>query len=86
MSQDAANQVAVIGERPLVEAFGLAGAHVLAAESAAAVRAAWEALSDDVGLVVLTKAAAAALVASDGPEPDGLTPRLQTQRLVVVMG
>jgi vacuolar-type H+-ATPase subunit F/Vma7 len=53
--------VAVIGEEPLVRGFGLAGALVLPAADAPAARAAWAALPDDVAVVILTAAAAAAL-------------------------
>lgn len=53
--------VAVIGEDVLIQGYGLAGARVLAAEEADAVRAAWRSLTPDVGVVILTPAAASAL-------------------------
>ena len=58
--------VAVIGEEPLVRGYALAGAIVLPAEGRDAVRAAWSALPADVGLVLLTVAAARALDPVDG--------------------
>lgn len=56
--------VVVLGEWGAVEGYALGGAHVVPAGSDDAVRAAWLALPDDVEVVVLTPAAAAAL----GPE------------------
>jgi vacuolar-type H+-ATPase subunit F/Vma7 len=53
--------VAVIGDEPLVRGFALAGALVFAASDAGEVLDAWRALPDDVALVILTEAAAAAL-------------------------
>lgn len=53
--------VAVIGEETRVRGFGLAGATVLAADTPAAVRAAWAGLPGEVRLVILTRAAAAAI-------------------------
>jgi vacuolar-type H+-ATPase subunit F/Vma7 len=55
--------VAVVGEQLRVEGFSLAGAVVLAADDAAAVRSAWASLGPDVAVVVLTPRAAAALAA-----------------------
>ena len=55
--------VAVVGERLRVGGFSLAGAVVLAADDAAAVRSAWASLGTDVAVVVLTPRAAAALEA-----------------------
>lgn len=55
------SRIAVLGERVAVEGFGLAGASVVVAEGAEAVRAAWRALPTDVAVVVLTRAADAAL-------------------------
>jgi vacuolar-type H+-ATPase subunit F/Vma7 len=52
--------VAVIGEATLVRGFALAGAVVLAADDPEAVRAAWRGLPEDVSVVILTEAAAAA--------------------------
>lgn len=53
--------VAVIGERERLRGFALAGVRVLAAEDPAAVRIAWDTMAADVGLVLLTPAAHAAL-------------------------
>ena len=52
--------VAVIGEASLVGGFALAGAVVLVADDPEAVRAAWRGLPNDVCVVMLTEAAAAA--------------------------
>ena len=52
--------VAVIGEASQVRGFALAGAAVLVADDPEAVRAAWRGLPDDVCVVILTEAAAAA--------------------------
>ena len=54
-------RVAVIGEDVRVEGFGLAGALVCPAYGDDAVRAAWDGLAEDVAVVLLTPAAAAAL-------------------------
>jgi len=54
-------RVAVIGDEPLVRGFALAGALVIAAGEPDEVRGAWRALPDDVTLVILTEAAAAAV-------------------------
>ncbi len=69
-------RVAVIGEGTAVAGYALAGALVLPAEDAPAVRAAWDRLPDDVDVVVLTAAAG-----------DALGPRRHTTRppLAVVM-
>ncbi len=53
--------IAVLGERHRVEGFALAGAAVFDAADADSVRDAWARLPDDVAVVVLTPAAAAAL-------------------------
>jgi vacuolar-type H+-ATPase subunit F/Vma7 len=65
-------RVAAVGEQLRVQGFALAGAVVLAADEAAAVRSAWATLGDDVDVVVLTPRAAAALeteLAAGGPTP-----------------
>ena len=54
-------RVAVVGEQVRVQGYALAGAQVLVAEDAPAVRAAWASLDGDVAVVVLTDRAAAAL-------------------------
>lgn len=58
-------RVAAIGELTRVQGFALAGVVVLVAADPEAVRTAWSSLDDDVAVVVLTPAAAAAL----GDEP-----------------
>lgn len=55
------SRIAVIGERPRIQGFALAGALTCDADTADDARAAWAALPDDVAVVVLTPAAAAAL-------------------------
>lgn len=55
------SRVAAIGEEQRVRGFALAGVGVAPAEDEAAARAAWEALDADIGLVILTPAAAQAL-------------------------
>ncbi|MBD0842073.1 MULTISPECIES: V-type ATP synthase subunit F [unclassified Streptomyces] len=64
-------RVAAIGERPRVIGLASAGVRVFPAEDEGAVRAAFDRLPADVGLVVLTPAAAAALGPDtlDGQEP-----------------
>ena len=71
--------VAAIGERERVSGFSLAGVLVAAAGDADSVRAAWEALPADVGLVILTRASRAALASR------GLLARDGTTRLWTVM-
>ena len=60
-------RIVVLGEEARVAGFALAGADVVRAEDAAEVRAAWSALGDDVGVVVLTPAAHRALDAVARP-------------------
>ncbi len=55
------SSVVAIGEEQRVRGFALAGVGVRATADADAARAAWEALDADVGLVILTPAAADAL-------------------------
>jgi vacuolar-type H+-ATPase subunit F/Vma7 len=54
-------RIAAVGEDARIAGFALAGALIVPAETPDDVRAAWEALPADVGLVVLTPAAATAL-------------------------
>ena len=61
------SRIVVIGERTRVVGFALAGARAFEAERPGAVRAAWEALDDDVEVVVLTPSAAEALGDTAGP-------------------
>jgi vacuolar-type H+-ATPase subunit F/Vma7 len=60
--------LAVLGEEASVQGYGLAGAVVLVAEDADAVRAAWDGLAEDVAVVILTPAAARALGGELRPE------------------
>ncbi len=62
-------RIAAIGERERVHGLRFAGVHVAPAEDPVAARAAWRTLPDDVGLVILTAAACAALALSDEDEP-----------------
>jgi vacuolar-type H+-ATPase subunit F/Vma7 len=55
------SRIAVLGEAIRTEAFALAGALVIAADTPDAVRAAWRSLPDDVAVVVVTPQATAAL-------------------------
>jgi vacuolar-type H+-ATPase subunit F/Vma7 len=52
------SRVAAIGEEQRVRGFALAGVDVMTAAEETAARAAWEALDAEVGLVILTPAAA----------------------------
>jgi vacuolar-type H+-ATPase subunit F/Vma7 len=61
MTGSRSGTIAVIGERAAVEGYGLAGAVVSVAEDAQAVREAVRSLPEQVALVILTRAAAAAL-------------------------
>jgi len=71
------SRIVALGEVDRLWGLALAGADVAPAEDPAAARAAWGSLGADVGLVILTPAARAAL------GPDELGPR--GQRLWVVM-
>ena len=53
--------VVALGERYRLEGFALAGVRLLAAGTPETVRETWDALADDVALVVLTRDAAGAL-------------------------
>lgn len=55
------SRIVVIGEPHVVAGYRLAGADVVEAGDDAAARAAWEALPEDTGLVLLTPRAQAAL-------------------------
>lgn len=50
-------RVAVLGEAVAVEGFALAGALVFVADSAGDVDAAWDAMPDDVGVLIVTPGA-----------------------------
>jgi vacuolar-type H+-ATPase subunit F/Vma7 len=54
-------RVAVLGDQVSIQGYALAGAVVLVAEDADAARHAWDALSEDVAVVILTRTAAQAL-------------------------
>ena len=55
------SRVVAIGERELVDGYGLAGVQVLPVADAASARRAFAEVENDAGLVILTPAAAAAL-------------------------
>lgn len=61
-------RIVAIGERERVHGLAFAGVDVAVADDPAAVRAAWLDLADDVGLVILTSAARAALAVSEDDE------------------
>ncbi|MBB2744055.1 UNVERIFIED_ORG: vacuolar-type H+-ATPase subunit F/Vma7 [Microbispora rosea subsp. rosea] len=67
--------VAIIGEAVRVAAYGLAGALVLPAEDAEAVRTVWRALGPDVAVVILTPSAADFLADVTGGPPRVVMPR-----------
>lgn len=67
------NTVAAIGAGHAIEGFALAGASVMIAESDDAVRASWQALPPDVGLVILTSDADRALQSQRSERPRTLT-------------
>lgn len=71
-------KVAVLGEPARVRGYSLAGAIVHACPDPESVRAAWDALGDDVTVVVLTAAAATAL--DDRTRPGG-----DRRRMTVVL-
>ena len=58
------SRVAAIGEEVRLAGFALAGVAVCGAVDAAAARAAWERLPDDVSVLIVTARAAAALAPS----------------------
>jgi len=67
------SQIVALGEAPRVRGFALAGATVLVAGDAAETAAAWLALEPDVGLVLLTPAAARAIAGHIEERPHLLT-------------
>jgi vacuolar-type H+-ATPase subunit F/Vma7 len=67
-------RIAAIGERARLYGLAFVGVHIVAADDQAAVRVAWQALPDDVGLVILTRESRTALAVSE-----------QDERLWVVM-
>jgi vacuolar-type H+-ATPase subunit F/Vma7 len=67
-----ANIVALGGTHE-IEGFALAGVNVVPTHTDAEARRAWEALGDDVGLVILSAAAADALSTAFIERPDLLT-------------
>ncbi len=67
-------RIVVLGETVAVEGFRLAGALVIPADDAEAVRRAWATLPADAAIVVLTASAAAALgEAASAERPELLT-------------
>ena len=67
------NTVVAIGETSELDGFALAGVRVVAAATDAAVMAAWQDLDHDVGLVILSSAAADILRPILPDRPDTLT-------------
>jgi vacuolar-type H+-ATPase subunit F/Vma7 len=65
-------RIVVLGETLAVAGFALAGATVISADDAAAVRRAWETLPADAAIVVLTAPAAAVLCEAAGAPRAGL--------------
>ena len=61
--------IAVVGESPRVDGFGLAGVRVYVAATPVAAREAWRQLPADVDVVILTAMAAAAIDTGDRPGP-----------------
>jgi vacuolar-type H+-ATPase subunit F/Vma7 len=64
------NAIVVLGEAGRTTGFGLAGARVVVADGESDVGAAWDALEDDVAMVVLTPAAATTLEGRLDERPD----------------
>ncbi len=65
--------VVALGETDELEGFALAGVRVVAIGTGADALSAWEALDEDVGLVILSSAAAAVLRTELGGRPEILT-------------
>lgn len=55
------SRIAAIGEELRIAGLALAGVEVFPAEDASKAAAAWEAMGPDIGLLLLTRGAAAAL-------------------------
>jgi len=66
-------RLVVLGEAVRVEGFALAGATVLVADDADAVRRTWASLPGDVAVVLLTAKAAAALAGEAALRQDVLS-------------
>lgn len=75
------SRVVAIGEVNRVGGFAMVGVEVCATETPADVHAAWNGLAADVGLVLLTPAAAAAL----GVHPDADGPEARPDRPLTVV-
>ena len=67
------NTVAAIGATHEIEGFALAGVRVIQAGADAEVIAAWAELGDDIGLVILSPAAALVLDGQLAERPEVLT-------------
>jgi vacuolar-type H+-ATPase subunit F/Vma7 len=59
------SQIVAIGGEGGLRGFAFAGVQVVSADDPEAARTAWRALSEDVGLVILTRAAYAAIPAEE---------------------
>jgi vacuolar-type H+-ATPase subunit F/Vma7 len=64
--------IVALGEGRRIEGFALAGVRLVAAEDPHAMRAAWQSLGQDAGLLLLTPAARAALADLLPTRPDVL--------------
>ena len=65
--------IVALGSTHQIDGFALAGVNVVPARTDAEVTRAWEALGDDVGLVILSASAADALRTALTERPDLLT-------------
>jgi len=66
-------EIGALGEAAKVEGFALAGALVFTADERSDVEAAWDALPDDLGVLILTPAAADVLDARLDERPQLLS-------------
>jgi len=67
------SRIGALGPRDDVDGFALAGVVVLVADDAGAVDAAWDALPDDVGVLLLAPRAADCLATRLSERPELLT-------------
>ena len=73
------NTVVALGESPVLRGFALVGVRVVETASPDEVLAAWGALGDDVGLVILTPAARAVISPLLDRRPTVLTVELPAE-------